>query len=87
MIGAPSLADVVQQRAKRKQVGTCHPGGQWRRMHRGLDHVSVNRPLVGDVARRKVANGLPFRQQPAPEPGSVERFDGSHRGGAGGEHN
>ena len=86
VVYAPTLADVVQQRTKRKQVRSSNAGGQRGRVDGGFDDVPVHGPFVRDIARRQVADCVPFRQEPAPQPGAVERLDGVQQRRAGQEH-
>ena len=51
----------------------------------GFDQMTVDRPDVDDVARRKVAHRSPLRKQPAPQARSVQRLDRRHGGRACGE--
>ena len=77
VVTAAPLADVVQQRAEHQQVRSRHPRGESACPGDGFDEMPVDGPDVDDVARRQVADRAPLREQPAPQPGAVQRLDRS----------
>ena len=79
VITAAPLADVVHQCAKNQQIGARDPGGEGARLRDRFDKMPVDRPDVHDVTRRQIPNRPPFREEPAPQPGSVQRLDGGDR--------
>ena len=87
VVATAPLADVVQQGTQDQQVRAGYPGGECACPRDGFDQVPVDGPGVHLIARRQVANRAPFREEPAPQPGAVERLDGGDRGGSGGQQN
>src|SRR5215813_8598000 len=79
VVAAPALADVMTQRTEQQQIGTRDTGGECTCPRNGFDEVAVDGPDVYDIPRRQVTHRTPFREQPAPQPGAVERLDGGHR--------
>ena len=77
----------MQQGTQDQQVRAGYPGGECACPRDGFDQVPVDGPGVHLVTRRQVAHRAPLREEPAPQSGSVERLDGGHRCGPGGQQN
>ncbi len=76
VVAAASLSDVVDERAEHQQIGTSDTCGQCTCVRGSFDQVSIHRPGVHRISRRQISNRTPFRNQPAPQSGSIERLDG-----------
>ena len=79
VVSPSPLPDVVDQRTEHEQIRPSDASGESACIRGGFDQVPIHRPRMDGVARRKIANGPPLRQESTPEPGPVHRLDHRNR--------